>query len=193
MKYDQIEISRWPVVIYANYRSGSNVLGKSLAAEYNAKWYPEPIRDTTRYTSFLNHYYSEDKKYIVKFMPDQKDQIKETKDIFNSDCFKIRLIRKDEFEQIVSYYIASCRDQWVQNTPTVGEYSLGIDYKILEFVIETIKNNNKKLYEDQTVFDHTLFYEDLDFENNASHIFKTTPPKNIDSLRSIIKRIYDHI
>lgn len=191
MKYNQIEITRWPVVIYANYRSGSNVLGKSLAAEHGAKWHPEPIKDITRCTSFLNQYHSNDRRYIVKFMPDQKDKIKETKDILNSDCFKIRLIRKDEFEQIVSYYIASCRDQWVQDTSTVEEYTMGIDYNMLDFVIDTIKKNNKKLHEDQTIFDYTLFYEDLSFEDNSSRIFKTTPPKNIDSLRSIIKRIYD--
>lgn len=187
----QIEITRWPVLIYANYRTGSNVLGSIIANKYSAKWYPEPLRDKIRYENFIKHYYSDDKNYIVKFMPDQKDKIKETLELYQSDCFKIKLTRKNKLDQLVSYYIAAMRDQWVQSHAVVEDYFLDFNLEVLERVASVIKENDQLLYEDTTVFDYTLDYEDLDFDNGLSDYHKITPPKNIEILKNIIKRHYE--
>ena len=186
-----IEITRWPVLLYANYRTGSNVLGGGLAIQNNAKWYPEPIRHAERYKNFIEHYYSQDTRYIVKFMPDQTNQMKETADLFNSDCFKIKLTRKNEFEQIVSHYIATMRDQWIQSSSVVDNYSVGIDYSVLDNVIKIIQENNRSLDNEQTNFDISICYEDLDFTSTATQLHKITPPDNIEILKKIIRRYYE--
>ena len=191
MGNNQIEITRWPVLLYANYRTGSNVLGSELAIKYKAKWYPEPIRNAERYKNFIEHYHSDDTRYIVKFMPDQTNQIVETAELFNSDCFKIKLTRKNEFDQIVSHYIASMRDQWVQSSPSVSNYSVDLDYTVLENVIQVIQSNNRLLDEEDNKFDVSLCYEDLNFTDNSTLLHKITPPDNIELLRKIIRRYYE--
>jgi hypothetical protein len=183
-----IEITRWPVLLYANYRTGSNLLGKNLAKLCNAAWHNEPVRSTQRLEEFLKSYYSQE-KYIVKAMPDQIELIKETHDLLSSDCFKIRLLRKNEFEQVVSYYIALISDKWVQTDAVVSEYNIPLDYETLNKAISIIKTNNRLLENSTIKFDLTLYYEDLDFENDL--LYKITPPTNIDILKKIIKRVYE--
>ena len=185
----KVEITRWPVLLYANYRTGSNLLGKQLARDNDAAWHNEPIRDTFRLLEFLKSYYSADNTYIVKCMPDQVGHIKETADLLTSECFKIRLLRRDELAQIVSYYIALMRDQWVQTSKDISDYAVPLDYQKLEVAIDTIMKNNQDLLNSKTYFDYTLYYEDLNFDDNV--LYKITPPTNIDILKSVIGRVYE--
>lgn len=182
------EVTRWPVLLYANYRTGSNLLGKHLAKFYNVAWHNEPVRSTQRLDEFLKSYYSQE-KYIVKVMPDQIELIKETQDLLNSNCFKIRLLRKNEFEQVVSYYIALINNKWVQTNAVVSDYAVPLDYDTLDKAIDIIKNNNRLLENSSINFDLTLYYEDLNFENDL--LYKITPPTNIDILKKVIKRVYE--
>lgn len=176
-------------MLYANYRTGSNLLGKQLARDNDATWHNEPIRDKSRLVEFLKSYYSADSTYIVKCMPDQVELIKETSDLLGSECFKIRLLRRNEFEQVVSYYIAMMRDQWVQTSKDVADYAVPLDYQRLGVAITTIKKNNQDLLNSKIHFDYTLYYEDLDF--NDSVLYKITPPTNIDILKTVIRRAYE--
>lgn len=94
---ENIEINRWPVIVVANYRSGSTVYATYLSSLYNVPCYLEPWH--TKETrgddwgphvngikqNFYDHYHSKDNKYILKFMPDNiKDIRNRVTEIYNN-------------------------------------------------------------------------------------------------------------
>jgi len=68
-----IEITKWPVLIFSNYRTGSTVLGDSFVARYNCNYLCEPINfkpelsDEEKY-KLLHEYHN--MRSVIKFMGD---------------------------------------------------------------------------------------------------------------------------
>lgn len=186
-----INITRWPVVVYTNYRSGSSIFSKDLAHKHNVPLFVEPIRSDARLKNFLYQYHSGIDKFVLKIMPDQVKELKETEEILNSNCFRIKLTRRNIIDQITSYYIASITDKWGQTEETIDSYNVKIDLNVLRKVIDVIKFNNQMLDESNLNFDHVVYYEDLNFSDITNWFYKTTSPNNIDIIKKIVTRIYE--
>jgi hypothetical protein len=188
-----INIDRWPAIIFTNYRSGSTEFGYQLAKKYQVEYFSEPFGkknlngyDIDLLDSFLQSYNGN--KFILKFMPDQLKGMPEYQALYKSDCFKIKLTRKSEFDQIVSFYIAVKTGNWEQ-TAQVDQYSVDIDKSIIKQSIDIIVSNNNILKFTSAKFDQELEYENLTFER-SEHNYKTTLPLNIDDIRLAVQEQY---
>jgi len=188
-----VEPSRWPVIIVANYRTKSTALLNSIGHMYKVKKYGEPGAPhlPDRKKKFLNHFYSGDKNYVVKTMADQLKNLHELMTLLQSDCFKIKLTRKDILEQIVSHYISSMTKTWVQHIPTRDSYTVGIDYELINKSINYILYNNKELENIKIQFDIITTFEELGDNIPCTRIYKTTRPKNYNLIKKIIERVYE--
>jgi hypothetical protein len=189
-----INIDRWPAIIFTNYRSGSTEFGYQLAKKYDVAYFSEPSGkknlngyDVDLLDSFL-HSYNNGNKFILKFMPDQLKGMPEYQSLYKGDCFKIKLTRKSEFDQIVSFYIAVKTNSWSQ-TKEITDYTVDIDPITIKHSIDIIVSNNNILKFSSIKFDQELEYENLKFEP-SKHNYKTTPPLNIDDIRSAIQQQY---
>ena len=182
---------KWPIVILTNYRTGSNTLGYALAEQYSAKYFEEPSQDPTRLVDFKQFYYErgQDQKYIIKFMIDQLDDLDVYQELLATDCHKIRLLRLNEVEQCVSYYVAMRRQLWKQETPVIdAPYSVDINLRTMSWTTCAILQNNADLRASELKFDEDLIYEELSLPKEP-RFFKTTQPENIDEIRASVANI----
>ncbi len=182
---------KWPIVILTNYRTGSNTLGYALEEQYSAKYFEEPSQDSTRLIDFKQFYYSRsaDKKYIIKFMIDQLDDLDIYRELLGTDCHKIRLTRTNELEQCVSYYVATKRQLWKQEIPQLDQpYTIDEELRTMTWTTHAIIENNKALRQIDLKFDEELVYEELDLLTGP-RFFKTTPPKNIEEIRTAVQQV----
>jgi hypothetical protein len=102
------------------------------------------------------------------------------------DSYKIKITRRDLVAQITSYYVATLRNVWKQDTMSVDEYMLPIDTARLTQLAKVIIDNNTKLNTCGIDFDEELVYEDQNFSLPAR--FKTTQPTNLDKIISAVKQ-----
>jgi len=190
-----IKISRWPVIIIANYRTASSPLLNSIEEEYGlaGSAFIEPTSSSNKLEPFLNCYHSGNKRYALKIIVDQTDDIVEYQELLASDCFKVRLIREDEINQIVSYYIAKKRNIWFQRPwETVGEYLIDIDDEDINLCIDTICNNNQVLLNFSASFDVTCTHKSLGYLDNSKTTTYTTMPINFNDIKRRIEYLYAH-
>jgi len=179
-------IKNKPIVILANYRTGSSVLAKKIALEHNIPCFPEPTITKERKEDFLKHY-STTKEYVVKFMPDQIDTFAPYKELIDSNCYKIKIIRKNTAEQIASYYIAKIRDKWwTTEEESETNYFVPIDKEILNQSVEQILAVNQMLAS-YTEVDEEIVYEDLGILTGLDRKI-SMKPANLKQLLTIIER-----
>lgn len=187
-----IEVTRWPVFIYANYRTRSSPLLEFISKKYQVAHYAEPGQIGNGSTlPFLEHYRSGDKKYIVKSMPDQQSNLPELNELLNSNCFKIKVTRDNELDQIVSHYIATMTNVWGQLTSDREPYKVGIDYSVLDRCINYIVSNNKELANNNIVYDLITNFDELGTYIPLARTHPTTMPENLELIKQIIKRRYE--
>lgn len=189
-------ISQLPIVIVANYRTGSSSLGRYLAQRFSVDWLPEPFHDLERRIK-LQQCHSNNTKYVTKFIVDQIPEYAIHQTILESDCFKIRLSRQNLLQQVASYYIAFQRNLWKQEATLQKPYTVTLDHAKMQYAVDKIVNNNLLLKNLDIKFDLDLVYEDLDFSQVTQPINqKTTQPVNIDQVlelaqQTIIDQGYD--
>jgi hypothetical protein len=180
-----MKITRWPAVILANYRTGSSPLCQGLALENSVIAFVEPSITTERTAEFLKCYTTTD-QYIVKFMPDQVDNFTHYQELLASDCYKIKLTRKDKAAQIASYYIASIRDKWwTTKTEESKNYFVPIMHDKILHCITHIKQVDSML-ESFENFDIELYYEDIGIIEDIDRVH-SRKPANFNHLVNIIK------
>jgi hypothetical protein len=202
---NNIEITRWPGIIVANYRTGSTVYATYLAKKYNVPYYLEPwnrheLRGDNWGThvsgmkqNFYDHFHSNDSKYILKFMPDQINKFTPYAMLLNSNCFKIKLYRENEIDNIISNYIAATRKKWwTQPTETPESYTLKIDDLLIEKAISVITQNNFWLHSLNIKYDEIITYESLGIIPPNDFI-KTHMPDNLEDIRNRITDIYNNL
>ena len=188
-------------MILANVRTGSTALGYQLQQQYeslNVKYFPEPFGDPSDYTidrsadiqQFVQAFNSNNPYYIVKFMPWQMQGIKEYQALYNGDCFKIKITRESEFNQIVSFYIGQMTGIFSQDNKLRDQYSVDINPYVIKKIIRFIKDNNTFLKYCSPTFDAECTYERLNL-NDQSKTYKTTQPLNITEVEQAIKEIYE--
>jgi len=124
------DINRWPLVIVHNYRTGSTVLGESIATKQNFPFFSEILEDHTdnanvnemisyhndRKQIFLN-YDNKVSNYVLKFPADSVGNFKTYNSLLLDErSFKVRVYRKNKIDQIVSFYIANSFKIWHQGS-----------------------------------------------------------------------------
>ena len=182
-------INRLPVVIVANYRTGSSELGQQLAKQHNVPWIPEPYH-FPEHQARLTDYYHNNKNYVAKFIVDQLPHLSIHQQVLETSCFKIRLTRDNKLEQLVSYYIATQSNTWRQTKPTIPEYQVDINAQVMQDLATTLYNNDKLLSESDIEFDITCSYESLKLDQiKQTTLFKTTRPNNINQVIQLAKKI----
>jgi LPS sulfotransferase NodH len=177
-----------PVVILANYRTGSSPLCWSIASLNNLIGFPEPFTAfEDRSSEFIKQYNSNEKNFVVKFIGDQIELFEPYSKLLKSDCFKIKLTRRNKIDQIASYYIASMRNVWkTVDTDTKISYNIPIiNDKILES-IEKITKVDQILDTVNVLFDKEIFYEDFNTIEYTNRI-KTYQPVNLKQIKTVIE------
>ena len=185
-----IEITKWPCVILTNYRTGSSALGYILRKKYDVEYFGEPTLIEKDEKKFLNIFNSTNKKFIVKIMFDQLNFLDSYHQLLNSDdCFKIQLLRTNELEQCISYYIAKSTQTWQQYSPTINNsYRVELNISLLAECVYIITENNRLLKNLDVEFDCKVTYEQLNLNENNKY-FKITPPTNIEEISQAISKI----
>lgn len=196
-----INVTKWPVVILANYRSGSSVLADKLGQDYNVPVFSEPSRMLNEIPSYFGEhvngvckkfydFYKSNatNKYVIKFMPTQLSLVNPFVELLESDCYKIRVIRKDIVSQIASCYIAKMRDKWqtVRNE-TNPEYTVEFNENTMLYVLAYCTTNDFVLKHSDIKFDNTVYYEDLGHVDHPLH-GHTTQPTNLEEIKEYIRK-----
>lgn len=180
-----IQITKWPAIIVANYRTGSSALTHKLALDNQVTAFVEPSITNKRQQQFID-FYNQSKSYVVKFMPDQVDTFNYYQTLLDSDCYKIKLFRKNKVEQIASYYLASVKDKWFTTRyEEETDYFIPIINDKIDYSIDKILSVDK-LLETVVNVDHTLYFEDLTVFEDVDRK-PSLKPKNIERLYDLIK------
>lgn len=198
-----INIFKWPVIILASPRTGSTALGFQIQEQYkslNVKYFSEPItvtgtncfkfQDADEIKEFKETFYGKNSHYVVKFMPWQMMGVPEYQSLYKSDCFKIKLTRESELDQIISFYIGNMAGNSVQKEKTIPQYTIDINPNFIRRSISAIQDSNNFLKYSTQTFDIELTYESLNLADQTV-AYKTTPPINIEEIQTAIKKIYE--
>ena len=202
---ESIQINKWPVIIVANYRTGSTVYATHLGKQYNVPYYLEPWHPKRRRDNnwgphvngikknFHNHYHSNDNRYILKFMPDQINKLTPYGKLLKSNCYKIKLYRESDIDSVVSNYVGSMKKKWwTSSDESVQKYTLDIDDDMILIAISTITQNNFWLNELNVDYDEVITYESLGTITTTEYV-KTYMPDNIADIRNRVIEIYNNL
>ena len=125
------DIDRWPLIIVHNYRTGSTVLGESIATKQGFPFFSELLEEWPNNATvekmlpfyndlkelFLMDYYKKGSNYVLKFPADKVGNFEEYNNLLLDDrSFKIRVYRRNKIDQIVSFYIAESLQIWHQGS-----------------------------------------------------------------------------
>jgi hypothetical protein len=196
-----IDVTRWPCVIMAAPRTGSNVLAAQISASLEPlpwhiphqpglghRCFYEPDEDANIWAVYQSAIAHSDPQFVVKIMSKQAHLYQ---DILNSNSYKIRLYRTDTIGQIASFYVADQRNIWYQRPGiTYENYSVDIDLSRLAQVVTNIISSNDLLITNPASFDITLSYESLGAIDSAWKA-RTHAPDNIADLRTAIGDLLD--
>lgn len=190
-------ITKWPVVIFASPRTGSNAIGHHITnSNPGAVYYSEPAPDFQ-----LERFITQSKnkhvlKVIVDHISDYPDTLKDY--IFSEQNFKVKIMRKDVVEQIASYYIALTRNVWVywgENRNNLSQFEKSItEFQTTDCIMldeEKINRCTMHILESNKMVDNIatdleLCYEDIIKFNSKT---KQTPrPANYQELVDIITK-----
>lgn len=178
-------IEHWPTIILANYRTGSSALALKLSLENSVPSFVEPHINNERRAAFFSAYKKID-RYIVKFMPDQVDIFDPYRELLNSQCYVIKLKRKDIVNQIASFYIASVRDKWwTKDNDIETNYFIPIKLDLIKSSIERILTTEELLNNYNSV-DQTVYYEDMGIFDSIDRK-PSLKPMNMDRLLEVIR------
>lgn len=186
LKYTMIEnIITFPIVVIANYRTGSSNFVLSLAKKYKLIGFNEPHTRNKKKAEILEVMICRNMmNFAVKFMPEQlvnrhHDVYQKVMSLENS--FKIKLTRRDITSQVLSYYIAKMSHRFEERSnDKVTSYHVELNEDVLDYSIERIMINNELFTNLDINFDKEIHYEDLVFVD--SEFVKTTPPLNYDEV-----------
>lgn len=189
-----LNISKHPVIILANYRTGSSALTYKLAELNNIEAFVEPSIKEERQDKFKYHQEISN-SYVVKFMPDQLEGNEYYKKLLISpSSYIIKLQRKNKIEQIASYYVAKQTKKWwsLKDEPE-EKYFVSIDLNELNFAIDYILKIDRMLDEHKS-FNLQLYYEDLGFLDNLKlNLRLTSKPLNYQRLLDTIKKRINNV
>lgn len=173
------QIDNIPIIVVSTPRSGSTFLADYISTIKGYKFFNEPAKSNQQLNDFLT-YDLRNKDYVLK------EHSSKLMDMYSENflvqpSYKIRIRRKNVFNQILSNYIAASRKKFI--------FFKGIHFNsdIIEFneeLLYTVARRLKLNISMSTNFkykiDLDLYYEDLEFPEYK--IIPTIKPLNNDEL-----------
>jgi len=178
------ESVKFPIIVFANYRTGSSWFCHRISQYYGIKDFKEPIRKPDKMAQLEDSLKSNENDFLVKIIPNQIPEHPIYQKLMELDSFKIKLTRRDTVAQLASYYTAWKTDRWAQRTECVPKYSLGIDTEFMEMLTGIILQNNHQLNSLPIIYDYVCDYESLEFSVSFANFQKITPPDNINEIKN---------
>lgn len=192
---------KFPIIIVANYRSGSTAFATGLAKELGIPYHLEPYQPRAKPTGFgltlmgfkadfFHQIRSGDSQFLLKIMPDQIYPVTPYDTMLRSDTtYKIKLYRENEMDNIVSQYVAMMSGKWWNTKQDINEpYVLDIDPVKIKGAIHTITYNNYLMNTLNYEYDEIKTYESLKLSDED--FIKTAMPENINEVREEITKVY---
>lgn len=180
-----IKITKWPAIVIANYRTGSSPFAYKLGVDNKVAAFIEPTITNERQQAFTD-FLKTSQPYVVKFMPDQVDRLAHYQTLLESDCYKIKLQRKNKVEQIASYYLALVKGKWfTAEHEQESDYFIPVISEKIDYSIDKILSVDK-LLDKITVVDQTIYFEDLPVFDDIDRK-PSLKPKNLQRLYSLIE------
>ena len=191
-----INVTKFPIVILANYRTGSSALTISIAKKYNLKYFSEPCHNDniteidSHKIQFINFYMQRlENKFMIKFMPTQISCFNPYEEILSKAGFLIKLKRRNKIDQISSLYVANKRKKFFKlNTEKKEKYLIPINIFELSQCCLSIFRNDFFLEKLPYKEDMNLVYEDLGFISDTDHVL-SDQPDNIEEIKDEIIKI----
>jgi len=176
-----LNITKFPVILFCNFRTGSSALCSAIAEKYNLEKYSEPHYDI----ELMKQLETTSNNYIVKFMPDHVSQHSVYNQLLQSNAFKIKLYRENKVDQIVSFFVALSRNKWhMEDKEVPTDYVLDIDPDKLDASIEVIQRNDNLLDNSGIDFDLVCSYESLGII--AGDEVQTYQPANLADIKQLV-------
>ncbi len=146
MIYDLKAIDNRPIVIFANYRTGSTALCEAISYTLGYKNFAEAFHTVpeTGNIQGIAEYSANHSNYVFKVMPNQYTKHSEQIDKMSHKCYRIGLRREDTVAQAASLYIARATEQWHQtvNNPASTQ-SIEVDSLMMKICCyETLMMNH---------------------------------------------------
>jgi hypothetical protein len=177
-----------PIVIIANYRTGSTAYSMIRAAEHNFVNFPEPHIQPETFKQLETMIDEGRTNFVLKIMPDQVSLNSTYQQVLEQNCHTIKLTRNDKVAQIVSHYTARITNKWNSSNPNIrGQvYDIPVIKQSLIGVIKYILTQDRLLDSYGINFDEELTYESItDLLTNTSLYQlpkKLTTPSNYEEL-----------
>ena len=192
---------KFPIIIVANYRSGSTAFATGLAKKLGLPYHLEPYQPRAKPTDFgltlmgfkadfFHQIRSGDSKFLLKIMPDQIYPVTPYDIMLRSETsYKIKLYREDVMDNIVSQYVAMMSGKWWNTKQDKNEpYVLDIDLVKIKGAIHTITYNNYLMNTLNYEYDEIKTYESLELSDED--FIKTAMPENINEVREEISKAF---
>jgi hypothetical protein len=162
-------------------------LAHVLASENNLEKFSEPHLRPESMQALDDKVKNKENNFIVKFMPDHVNKYQTYQSIYTSDCYKIKLQRRDKIAQIASFYVSHVSGIWNDPSPIArGEkYFVPVDEQAIDHAVSKILDNDRLLDEMNIKFDQELYYEDLNLQE--AHISKLQGPLNYNGICLYLK------
>ena len=171
-----VNITHWPVVIFASPRTGSTALGHHLQKlNPHVRLFTEPNFDAHAMRDYLA-YSANNSMYIVKLLGSSIPFY--PRSIFSDNMFKIKITRRNIVEQVASHYLAMKRNIWSYHTLDSSYADIAIDQDSIKKSIVMIEYDRDIV--NQLTADIELVYEDFAQFNSPTH--KTPLPANYNKL-----------
>ena len=193
---NDINVTKFPVVILANYRTGSSALAAKISKKYSLKFFSEPCHNDNiaeldshkmEFMRFYTQHFSNN--FLIKFMPSQISCFNPYEEILSRKKFLIKLRRHNKVEQIASFYTANKRKKFFKlKTEKIEKYSVSIDIEILKECCHSILRNEYLLNSLPYKEDMNLVYEDLGFISDTDHDL-SDQPENMEEIKEEIRKI----
>ena len=191
-----INVTKFPIVILSNYRTGSSALAIKISKKYSLKCFSEPCHNDNiteldfhkmEFMRFYTQHFNNN--FLIKFMPSQINCWNPYEEILSRNKFLIKLRRHNKIEQIASLYIANKRKKFFKlKTEKIEKYFLEINtFDLTQCCITVIRNDfflEKLPYKE----DMNLVYEDLGFISDTDHVL-SDQPENMEEIKEEIRKI----
>lgn len=194
---------KFPIIIVANYRSGSTAFATGLAKKLGIPYHLEPYQPRFKPANFgltllgfKENFFHQirlgDMKFLLKIMPDQIHPSTPYDTLLKMESsYKIKLYREDVMANIVSQYVAMMSGKWWNTKQDKNEpYLLDIDVEKIKDAIQCITYNNYLMNTLSYQYDEIKTYESLELPDED--FTKTLMPKNINEVREEITKAYRH-
>ena len=180
LNLDVEKINSLPIIILSSPRTGSTMLGMYIQKKLNLHFFNEPGNAGEQALHKFLTFEQVNKKYVLK--EHTLRYIQYYPNTFKiKPAYKIRLRRKNVFEQILSKFVAVSRNKhFYANQETYVPDIINLDKDRLIDCFNYISKFNIQTNSLSSDFDLDLFYEDLNIDTQES--IPTPKPANAEEV-----------